>query len=83
MSDGAIIAIISGAFTLIGTIITVAVSSRKQTTDINSKIAVIEEKISHLKASVDKHNNFAQRIPVIEERLKVVDHRIDDLEKGA
>ena len=83
MSDGAIIAIISGAFTLIGTIITVLVSSRKQTTDINSKIAVIEEKISHLKASVDKHNNFAQRIPVIEERLKVVDHRIDDLEKGA
>lgn len=38
-------------------------------------------RIEQLEKKVDKHNNFAERIPVIEEKLKVVDHRLDDLEK--
>lgn len=39
-------------------------------------------RIQQLEEKVDKHNSFAERIPVIEEKLKVVDHRIDDLERG-
>ena len=39
-------------------------------------------RIQQLEEKVDKHNNFAQRIPVIEEKLKVVDHRLEDLERG-
>lgn len=40
-------------------------------------------RIEQLERKVDKHNNFAERIPVIEEQIKVANHRIDDLEKGA
>ena len=37
-------------------------------------------RIEQLEKKVDKHNNFAERLPVIEEQIKVIDHRIDDLE---
>lgn len=39
-------------------------------------------RIQQLEEKVDKHNNFAERIPILEEKLKVVNHRLDDLEKG-
>lgn len=38
-------------------------------------------RIQELEKKVDKHNNFAQRIPVMEEQIKVANHRIDDLER--
>ncbi len=38
-------------------------------------------RIGQLEKKVDKHNNFAERIPVIEDRIKFANHRIDDLEK--
>ena len=38
-------------------------------------------RIQQLEIKVDKHNNFAGRVPVIEEQIKVINHRIDDLEK--
>ena len=37
-------------------------------------------RISQLEKKVDKHNNFAERIPVVEEKIKVINHRLDDLE---
>ena len=39
-------------------------------------------RLEQLERKVDKHNNFASRIPVVEEQIKVINHRIDDLEKG-
>ena len=38
-------------------------------------------RLSQLEAKVDKHNRFGERIPVLEEKLKVVNHRLDDLEE--
>lgn len=38
-------------------------------------------RVEQLEKKVEKHNNFAERLPVLEEKLKVADHRIDDLEK--
>ena len=38
-------------------------------------------RLEKLEAKVDKHNNFAERIPVVEEKIKVLNHRIEDLEK--
>ena len=38
-------------------------------------------RIEQLEKKVDKHNGFAERIPIIEEKIKVINHRIDDLEK--
>ena len=40
-------------------------------------------RIEQLEKKVDKHNNFAARIPVLEEQMKVANHRIDDLERSA
>ena len=39
-------------------------------------------RIEQLEKKVDKHNNFAERIPVMQEQIKVINHRIDDLEHG-
>ena len=39
-------------------------------------------RLEKLEQKVDKHNNFAERMPVIEEQIKVTNHRLDDLEKG-
>lgn len=80
MSDTIIVAIISSLLPLIGTVLTVLFSYNK--TDENLKIAqaVTDTKIEELTREVRQHNNFAQRMPVVEEQIKVINHRIDDLE---
>ena len=45
-------------------------------------IALIEYKLDELTREVREHNNFARRMPVVEEQIKVINHRIDDLEKA-
>jgi hypothetical protein len=40
-------------------------------------------RIEQLEIHVNKHNNFAERMPVVEEQIKVINHRLDDLEKEA
>ena len=68
--DAIIAALLSGAVTLIGVLIA------------NSKSnAVMEYKIEELTREVRKHNGFAERIPVLEQQMKVANHRIDDLEE--
>lgn len=62
-------AVIGGGISLVGVLIA------------NSKAtAVMEEKISELTREVREHNNFAQRMPVVEEQIKVINHRLADLE---
>lgn len=39
-------------------------------------------RIEQLEKKVERHNNFAERMPVIEEQIKVINHRLEDLEKG-
>lgn len=70
--DAIIAAIISGAVTLAGVLIA------------NSKAqAVTDVKIEELTREVRRHNSFAEKIPVIEEQIKVANHRIDDLEHNS
>lgn len=87
MSDGVAVAIISGGLTLIGTIFTVWAGNRKTNENIRINQAVTDTKLDALTDEVKKHNNFAQRMPVVEEQIKVINHRIEDLEhahtKGA
>ena len=68
--------LIIGCLTAGGTILGVVTSNNKHD-------AVTDVKLDNLTEEVRKHNNFAQRIPVIEEQIKVANHRIDDLEKIA
>ena len=69
MTETIITALITGGLTLIG----VLVSNGKTQ-------AVMEEKVNELTREVREHNNFAKRMPVVEEQIKVINHRIDDLE---
>lgn len=48
----------------------------------NQAMALIEYKIGELAAEVREHNNFAKRMPVLEEKIRVINHRIKDLEEG-
>ena len=61
--------IITGGITLLGVLIA---NSKSQ--------AVMETKVEALTREVRDHNNFARRMPVVEEQIKVINHRIDDLE---
>lgn len=67
--ESVIAALITGAITLIGVMIA---NSRSQ--------AVTDTKLEELTREVRAHNNFAQRVPILEEQMKVVNHRIADLE---
>ena len=83
MSEAIIVALITGGMTLFGTIITVIYANKKTEQNLATNQAVMSTEIKALKAEVEKHNNFAQRMPVVEEQIKVINHRIEDLEKGA
>ena len=87
MSDGIIIAIISAVGSLIVGIVSAVISAKATGNDVQKKMeiqmAVTDTKLDELTREVRKHNNFAERIPVIETKISVADHRIDDLEKAA
>lgn len=71
MPESIIVALITAAVTLIGVLIS------------NSKVqAVSETKIEELTREVREHNNFARRMPVVEEQIKVINNRISDLEEA-
>ena len=82
MNDGIIIAIVSGVLTLAGTIITVFAGLNKSSKNIEIVQAVTNEKIEHLTEEVKKHNDFGNRIPVIETKIENLDRRVGDLERG-
>lgn len=68
--ESIIAALITGAVTLIGVLIA---NGKSQ--------AVTETKLDELTREVREHNNFARRMPVVEEQIKVINHRIEDLEE--
>ena len=80
MSEGVIIAVITGLLTLVGTIITVIVGSNKSLTAMEKNQAVTDTKLDALREEVSKHNNFASRIPVIENQVQNLDSRVSRLE---
>lgn len=45
-------------------------------------LKLMSYRIEQLEKKVDKHNNFAERMPVVEEQIKVINHRIEDLERS-
>ena len=91
MSDAIIVAIISGVVSLFGVIITNVVTASKSRQTILAEFhkakaetekaqAITDTKLQTLTDEVRVHNNFAQRIPVLEEQIKVINHRVSDLE---
>lgn len=74
--------IIVGVLTLIGVILTNASSNKKVEHSLQTSQAVTDYKIDELTREVREHNNFAKRVPVLEVQIKVINHRISDLEHG-
>ena len=79
-----IVALITGGLALVGTIIsgrnTVDKVNRTMMQNLSTSQAVTDTKIEELTREVREHNHFAQRVPVLEEQMKVANHRIQDLE---
>ena len=71
MNSTIIVALISLVGTLIGSLGGIIVSSK-----------LTNYRIEQLEKKVDKHNKFAERMPVIEEQIKVINHRIEDIERS-
>ena len=70
MDNTVLVAILSFSGTLAGSLFGVLASAK-----------LTNYRLEQLEKKVDKHNNFAERIPVLEEKIKVEEHRIEDLEK--
>lgn len=81
MSEAIIAAIITGVLALIGTVITNLFASKKTEQSLKVSQAVTDTKIDELTREVREHNNFARRMPVVEEQIKEINHRIKSLEE--
>ena len=81
MSEAIIVAIITGGLSLIGVIVSNNPTAQSMDAKLDKQQAVTETKLEELTREVRAHNNFAQRVPVLEEQMKVANHRIADLEK--
>ena len=80
MSESIIVALITGGLSLIGVVITCLATAKKTEKATAVAQAVTDTKIDELTREVRAHNNFAQRMPVVEEQIKVINNRIKDLE---
>lgn len=80
MSDAIIVALITAGASILTVIITNMQSNKKIEHQLDKRQAVTDTKIEELTREVREHNNFARRMPVVEEQIKVANHRIDDLE---
>lgn len=81
MSSTIIVSIISGVVTIATVIINARASNKDVTHKLDTQQAVFETKLDSLTSEVREHNNFARRMPVVEEQIKVINHRLEDLER--
>ena len=82
MSEAIIVAVITGGLSLTGVVITCLATAKKTEKAAAVAQAVTDTKIDELTREVRSHNNFARRMPVVEEQIKVINHRLSDLERG-
>ena len=75
-----IVAIITSGLALVGVVLSNVFTARKTEQNIRINQAVTDTKIEELTREVREHNGFARRLPVVEEQIKVINHRVADLE---
>ena len=81
MTEAVIVALISGGFSLFGIIITSIVTTKKQEKVAAVSQAVTETKLEELTREVREHNNFAVRMPVVEQEIHDLNRRVTNLEQ--
>lgn len=92
MSDAIITTIITGIITLVGIAVSASATLNKVTSELDKANAIqskeidhIKEEIAEMKKDIKEHNGyarmFAETMPVVQEKISVANHRIDDLER--
>lgn len=74
-------ALLTGGLSLCGVVISNLMAARRTTAKIETNQAVTNEKISELTREVREHNHFARRMPVVEEQISALQHRMKELER--
>jgi len=82
MSEAIIVALITGGMSLAGVVATCLATARKSERAAAVAQAVTDTKLEELTREVREHNGFARRMPVVEQQIKVINHRLTDLERG-
>lgn len=80
MNESVIVALVTAGAAILSNIVLSNKNSREIDHKLETQQAVMETKLEDLTREVRKHNNFAERVPVIEEKISVANHRIADLE---
>ena len=80
MTESILVALITGGLSLMGVVVTCMATARKTEKNVAVNQAVTDTKLDELTREVRLHNDFACRIPVLEEQIRVVNHRLADLE---
>ena len=79
--EAIIAALITGGLALVGVIITNNKNQALMDAKLDKRQAVTDTKIEELTREVREHNGFAKRMPIVEEQVKVINHRLEDLEQ--
>lgn len=79
MSEAIIVALITGGLSLAGVVVTCLATAKKNETAMKVSQAVTDTKIEELTREVRAHNNFAQRMPVVEQQIEVINDNIKEL----
>lgn len=80
MSEAVLAAVVTGGLSLMGTVVANMAAARRTDESIRTSQAVTDTRLEELTREVREHNGFARRMPVVEEQIKVINHRIADLE---
>ncbi len=80
MSEAVLTALVTGGLSLLGVVISGVATTRKNEQVTKIAQAVTDTKIDELTREVREHNGFARRMPVVEEQIRIINHRLADLE---
>lgn len=82
MTEAVVVALITGGLSVLGVIISNIGSNKKIENALSTSQAVTDCKIEELTREVREHNNFARRMPVVEQQIMDIKKDIDELRKG-
>ena len=81
MNESVIVALVTAGAAILSNVVLSNKNSREIDHKLETHQAVTDTKLDELTREVREHNNFARRMPVLEEKISVANHRIEDLEK--
>ena len=85
MSDAIIVALITGGISLLGSVLAILSTSKKQQHELDKAVAVLETKMTIMAGDIQSHNQYAklfsENIPAVKQHLSDVDRRLDSIER--